>query len=344
VIKKRGRFYWLDFRIGKRRIRRSLGTDEHGLALDRARQIKEQLLLESQQSGTSFDTFARKYLDWAWVNKPASANREQQRIEMIRAFLKEHNLSFLEEINPWHIENLKAWLKARGRSGATINRYLQLLRGMFYKAIDWEIIKGPNPVRKVKFFKEAAEKRLLKPEEIEKILAVAKEISEKPYSLLQARFYDILLFAMNTGMRKSEILNLKWKDISPGVARVIGKGNKARIVPLNETARQIIERQPRRDEYVFYIPNRHQPDLFRRTTQYIKKKTGIDFHFHLLRHYFASTLLARGVDIITVAELLGHSRASTSLIYSHTSLERKASAVATLDTLPDTGRGTYVEN
>ena len=152
---------------------------------------------------------------------------------------------FLEDITPYHIEQLKAELKKTGLikdpekakelSKATVNRYLQILRGMFYKAIDWEIYKKPNPVKKVRFY------------------------------------------------------------------------------------------------YVFDIPNRHQQDLFRRTTKRIQKLTGIPFHFHLLRHYFASSLVEKGVDLLTVSEILGHSKTMVSLGYVHTDMERKRRAVELLN-------------
>jgi len=60
----------------------------------------------------------------------------------------------------------------------------------------------------------------------------------------------------------------------------------------------------------------------RRTFNQIKKRTGIDFHLHLLRHYFATSLIEKGVDLITVAAILGHSKLTTSLIYSHTDREK----------------------
>jgi integrase len=111
---------------------------------------------------------------------------------------------------------------------------------------------------------------------------------------------------------------------------VKGKGNRTRTVPLNTAARAIVERQQRKSPYVFPIENREQQDLFRRTVLQVRKKTGIPFHFHLCRHYFATTLLERGVDIVTISSILGHSKMMTSLLYSHTDKEKKAKAVELL--------------
>jgi integrase len=69
----------------------------------------------------------------------------------------------------------------------------------------------------------------------------------------------------------------------------------------------------------------------RRTIGQIRKATGIDFHFHLLRHFFTTALLEKGVDFVTIGSLLGHSKITTSLIYSHTDRERKKRALELLE-------------
>ena len=158
-----------------------------------------------------------------------------------------------------------------------------------------------------------------------------REIRKKPQSPVQKIFYDLVVFALNTGMRKAEILNLEWKNIKEDEATVRGKGDMRRTVPLNRAVQEVLNRQPKRSNYVFDIPNRNQGDLFRRTVNQIKKKTGIDFHFHLLRHSFTTSLLEKGVDFVTIGSLLGHSKITTSLIYSHTDREKKSKAVKLLE-------------
>jgi len=330
-ISRHGKIFWLDIRIKGKRIRRSLKTENRNEALARYAPVREKLLEKHLGEKVKFSDFCKKYLDWAWSSKPASALREQQRLRKIQDFLKDLGIVYLEDITPYHIEQLKAELKKRKLSNATINRYLQILRGMFYRAIDWETYKKPNPLKKIRFYREERTIKALSGKDIRRVLDAAKNISASPRSPLQKIFYDICMLAMNTGMRKSEILDLKWKDIKGDEVKIIGKGSKRRTVPLNSTARGIIERQPKKDEHVFDISNRHQPGLFRRTIGHIKKKTGIDFHFHLLRHYFTTKLIEKGIDFVTVGELLGHSKISTSLIYSHTNKERKKKAVSLLE-------------
>lgn len=338
MIKKHGSLYWLDIRVDGKRVRRSLKTGEQGLALERAREIERELKAP-KALGVDIHEFSLKYLDWAWNTKPASADQESRRMKKILEFFDDQDIRTLSDVTPYHLEQLRAWLKSRKvkvgdkevdrtRSQATLNRYMQLIRGMFYKAIDWEIYKGPNPVKKVKFFREDRAIKPLSHDEAKAVLEACRQIgARKGASSLQKGFADLVEFAYNTGMRKSEILDLQWKDIKSWEATIKGKGNRTRSVPLNAAARAIVERQQKRTPYVFPIENREQQDLFRRTVIQVRKKTGVPFHFHLCRHYFATTLLERGVDIVTISSILGHSKMMTSLLYSHTDREKKKRAV-----------------
>jgi len=326
-ISKHGKIFWLDIRVKGKRIRRSLRTENRNEALARYAPLREKLLEKHLGEKVKFSDFCQKYLDWAQSSKPASAPREEQRLGKIRNFFQGLEIVYLDEVTPYHIEQLKTELKARRLSRATINRYLQILRGLFYRAIDWEIYKKPNPLKKIRFYKEERTIHALSGRDMNRILDAAKNISASPASPLQKVFYDLCILALNTGMRKSEILDLEWKDIKGDEVEIIGKGSKRRAVPLNSTARGVIERQPKKNEHVFDLSNRHQADLFRRTIGQVRKKTGVDFHFHLLRHSFTTRLIEKGIDFVTVGELLGHSKISTSLIYSHTDKERKRKAV-----------------
>jgi len=330
-ISKHGRVWWLDIQVKGQRIRRSLGTTNRNEALARFNPLRERLIEKYSGERVLFSDFCEKYLEWAWSSKPFSALREEQRLRKIQKFFSGLNIVYLDDITPYHIEQLKAKLKNDGSARSTTNRYLQILRGMFYKAIDWETYKKPNPLKKIKFYKEVSPVDSLTSEQVKRILTEASRIASKPLSPVQRVFHSIIILAINTGMRKSEILNLKWKDIRTDTVRIKGKGDKLRIVPLNETSLAVITKQPRRDEYVFDIPNRHQPDLFRRTILRIRSKTGISWHFHQLRHYFTTKLIENSVDFITIGSLLGHSSRMTTLIYGHTDKDKMKKAVDLLE-------------
>lgn len=333
AITKHGRYFWLDIRIKGKRIRRSLRTENRNEALARYAPLREKLLEKHLGKKVRFSEFCEKYLDWAWQSKPASALREQQRLRIIQDFFDKLGTVpiFLDDITPYHIEQLKAELNTRNLSKATMNMYLQILRGMFYKAIDWEVYDKANPLKKIRFYKRDSTIQPLSKADIARVLEAAKIVSENPRSPFQRLFYDLVVFALNTGMRKSEVLNLKWKDMKDDEVTVKGKGDKIRTVPLNKTALQVINRQPRREGFVFDIANRNQPNVLWRAVERIRSMTGIDFHFHLLRHSFCSLLVEKGVDFVTIGSILGHSSVAMSLIYSHTDKERKKIAVEKLD-------------
>lgn len=303
------------------------------MAIEKAKELQEKL--GTAHGNIRFDEFSTKYLEWAWSSHPASAKGEELRLHKIIQFFVSHNVVYLSDVTPYHLEQLKAKLIADGRAKATINRYLQLVRGMFYRAIDWEMYHKANPLRKVRFYREEPCRRLLTQDEVKRIIEAAEAIAAKPRSRLQRVFPDMIRLAVNTGLRKSEILNLRWSDVRGDKITVKGKGERTRTVPLNDEARRVIERQTRRDAFVFGAPPMDLTSTFRRTVEGIRKGAGLDWHFHLLRHYFGSTLLAQGVDIVTVGSLLGHSRITTSLIYAHTDERRRREAVLGLSRVED---------
>jgi site-specific recombinase XerD len=110
-----------------------------------------------------------------------------------------------------------------------------------------------------------------------------------------------------------------------------GRAIKSVWSRLIEQLGEVIGRQQKRDAYIFDVPNRDQHDLMRRTVATISKNTGIDWHFHMLRHTFATRLIEKGVDFVTLAEILGHSKYTISLIYGHTTTDRMRSAVEVLE-------------
>lgn len=331
MIKKHGPVYWLDVRIAGKRHRCSLHTDEHQLAIERARDITANLKRGVRSHDIPIKAIISQYHEWAKVQKPASAREEKYRLDTMFNYFSKAGLEYLGDITPFHIEQMRSAFLEGGKSRATVNRYCALLRSLFYRAIDWEIYRGQNPLRKVKFFREKPEVRALTDDETKRIIEAARAVAAEPQSAVQKIIPDIIELALMTGLRKSEILGLRWRDVRDDVLEIRGKGDKRRLVPLNGRAQAIVAAQPRAGEFVFDICNRHQPDLMRRTIRQVSKRSGVPFHLHLARHTFATRLLAAGIDIVTIAEMLGHSSTMTALLYSHSTPDRKKRAVAALE-------------
>lgn len=145
----------------------------------------------------------------------------------------------------------------------------------------------------------------------------------------QQDFKDLIIFAVNTGLRQGELVNLRFKQIDFKGRTVIldnqfhiTKSKKVRTVPLNETAYNIIHKRytGNDDCYVFTLngDNIKQDYVVHKFKQYVID-AGINpkLHFHSLRHTFASWLVQRGVSIFKVSKLLGHADVSTTQIYAH---------------------------
>lgn len=276
----------------------------------------------------TFDEFGKRYMVHAKANK-RSWLRDQQMLEHLKKFFGTERQ--LTDITPAEIEGYK--LHRRGKvSGSTVNRELALLKRMFNLAIDWELFRDLNPVRKVKFFKELnTGTRVLRPEEDGMLFRNAA-----PY------LQDLIRFDLNTGLRRGELFTLKWSDVKleENILNVFApKTQKTRAVPINSDARRVLDAWAlgRKSEFVFYNYETGKPfvDLKAGLALACRKAGITGVTWHTFRHTFASRLVSRGVDIVTVQQLLGHSAISVTMRYTHTNLDSKHAAVAKLEGFGD---------
>jgi integrase len=144
---------------------------------------------------------------------------------------------------------------------------------------------------------------------------------------------NVILFALHTGMRRSEILNIMWKDVdfNRRLLRVEKtKNNEKRSIPMSNTVYELLKSINIRDisGRVFPLNVYALKDGFDRAV----KKAGIkDFHFHDLRHTFATRLVQNGIDIYRVKELLGHKTITMTMRYAHHYSESLRHSVEVLD-------------
>jgi integrase len=176
------------------------------------------------------------------------------------------------------------------------------------------------------------------PENNRRLRYLSKEECQALINSCEPHLKPIVVVALNTGMRKGEILNLKWEnvDLRHGfILLEITKNNERREILINETLKNCLQSITRRLDvpYVFYDKATGKPykDV-RRSFATACRRAGIrDFRFHDLRHTFASHLVMAGVDITTVKELLGHKSLTMTLRYAHLAPSHKVKAVGVLD-------------
>lgn len=213
-------------------------------------------------------------------------------------------------------------------SPATVNRYIASLSSAFSAAVrDWGWIDD-SPVRKVRKLTEPRGRvRFLSDEERERLLNACRE-SENPY------LYTVVVLALATGMRRSEILNLKWHDVDVQESRITlrdTKNGERRVVSLSSVTEELLRRlaakQPPHAEHVFPSSRRRRfgrkyedPIDIRNAWDRALGRAGIDdFRFHDLRHSAASYMAMNGASALEIADVLGHKTLAMVKRYSHLS-------------------------
>lgn len=150
---------------------------------------------------------------------------------------------------------------------------------------------------------------------------------------------SIIMTLYGSGLRVSELVNLKWKDLEldNNVAWVrAGKGRKDRMILLSENMSKTFKHMQKDSEYTFAGPNgKLTPRNIQKLVSNAAKIANLNKKVtpHTLRHSFATHLLEAGNDIRVIQELLGHSNLQTTQIYTHISSEQKRKVKSPLDQL-----------
>ncbi len=232
------------------------------------------------------------------------------------------------------------WCRRRGRSRRTVARKLSAAR-TFFRYLHLEDHIPSNPTRAVRA--PRVDRRLpghLTLPDVRTVFEVA-ETRAAENTLSGSRSLVILELLYGSGLRLSELhaLDLDALDRRRGLVRVLGKGNKERVVPVTEAALRALERyEARRNEALAgaggggdgtalllnargrRLSRRSIQEAVRRSLQAASGARGLSAH--ALRHSFATHLLEGGADLMAVKELLGHVSLSTTQIYTHTTKER----------------------
>jgi integrase len=253
--------------------------------------------------------------------------------------------------------------KSRDISRSTVNRDVSALRAALARAVEWGTLSA-MPLGKVKRSAEDenAVVRYLSDEEEARLRASLikrdgarrgaresanawrreRRYEEWPaYGVYTDHLTPLVLLGLNTGLRRGELLRLRWRevDLQRRILTVRGEGAKSgqtRHVPLNSEATQVLKSwRPAAfdsDWCVFGGPESSTPlvAIKKGWAGVLKAATVNRFRFHDLRHTFASKLVMAGVDLNTVRELLGHKSIAMTLRYAHLAPEHKAAAVETL--------------
>jgi integrase len=210
-------------------------------------------------------------------------------------------------------------VRNRVRSSASVNRYMASLSSVFKVANEeWGWISD-TPVRSVRKLKEPRGRiRFLSDTERGVLLKSCKESNS-------VHLYRVVMIALATGMRRGEILNLKWGDVDLDTGKMVireSKNGEVRVVYVTELALQELRKHAQehmfQTQWVFPNKNVNGPASISHSWNMAVNRAGIDnFKFHDLRHTAASYLAMNGASLAEIAEILGHKTLAMVKRYAH---------------------------
>ena len=328
----RGKSYYYNFYYEGKRYNEKIGQVSKSVAQEKLN-IKRSEVIRGEWKPKavkiSFDKFKEQYLEFSLSNKRAgTAKRDVVSLKPLQKFF---GGKFISEINPFLIEKYKQRRKEDGVSARTVNVELACLRHMFNMAMKWGKAQK-NPVSEVRLFKEPEGKdRILSPEEEVRLFDAIRS------SKRTLHLEPIVVTALATGMRKGEVLNLKWSNVDLANRLIIVEGTKSghiRKIPMNSRLTEALSNAKKinHGENVF-VNERGEPyKSFRTSWDHVLERAKIeDLTFHSLRHTFGSRLGMAGVDVKTIQELMGHRDIKMTMRYSHPTPEHKRNAVELLN-------------
>ncbi|HSE58524.1 MAG TPA: site-specific integrase [Nitrospiraceae bacterium] len=335
ALYKRGEVWWMRFSYQGKQVRRSTEVTDKKLAKRIYDKVLGQIAEGKWFERTVGEDKTVKQLLERYLTDHSARNKASMTYRRDKSLANHLLASFgdltLVQVRPAFLAEYKARRRKEEASPKTINSELTLLSHAFELAMkEWEWANH-NPVKKVSREKvHNLIERWLTPEEEKRLLEASP-----------TWLREIILFAIHTGLRQSEILNLQWDrvDLFRRTITLLEQKNRCKdTLPVNATALEILKARARvrsaSTEYVFHNEAHHRRDardLLRAFYPAMKKAKIERFRFHDLRHTFATRLVQAGVDLYTVQKLGRWKTISMVMRYAHHHPESLRAGIEVLD-------------
>lgn len=273
-----------------------------------------------------------------WLSGYVMTNNRPKEIQQKQSVLSNHILPILgnqrlDAINAEQIEQYKAAKITDGLHPKTVNNHLIIIHRCLTTAKEWSLLKD---VPRVKMLKMADPPfKYLSHDEVGRLLAV----------IPQGLWYAMTLIAVRTGLRYSELSALKWEDIDLvrgeiTVRRTIVEGhegstknNRIRHIPMTREVKEKLIKMGKGTEYIFSLNGK--PVWYKTARLWLQKYCKFAnvqiVGWHVLRHTFASHLVASGAPLVAVQKLMGHADIKMTLRYAHLGQEELRTTINLLE-------------
>ena len=349
IKRGKGYVYQIDYRLNGNRIREIVGSDKNTALLKQAT-VQQDLPLgklnlpNPNRKRISLEALADEFLSTKKGEVRASSlKRYTDYLSPLVAFFKEFFPVQAADVSLIEHKHMREYLDSMqategGWSKKTLNGAIKLYRPFFTYALETKYC-DQNPMTKVKEAKlpGPGKRDFFSDNELEKI-----------WQTVIPHWRHCLEFMVHTGLRKGEMINLTWDNVSvdpkdPKVTMASSedwstKSGKSRVIPLNARAVDILKSQKGQHKtYVFTsrTGKKIHPDEPYNALKKALQKLDLKGDVHKLRHTFGSKLAMLNVDVVAIKELLGHSDLQTTMLYTHSSGEHLRNAVDKLSSQPE---------
>lgn len=347
AIRKIKNSWWADFRFGRKRYRKRSPENSRAGAAAYEASLKTRLARGEEIDGqkeerkiTTFSDFSTKWFDCYVLtnNKPSEQLHK-------KSALHAHLVPFfgktpLADISNQQVEEFKAARLRSGSSEKTVNNLIAILAKCLATAVEWELLEKLPRIKKLKVPPYKFD--FLTKDEQEKLIAAAHGV-----------WREMIIFAVDTGVRLGELAALDWVSVnlckreiairkSFTVKHMLApKSNRERHIPMTQRVYDMLIAREDKIGLIFCIePNR--PLLQNRCLNSLLRicqKAGLrPLKWHTLRHTLATRLISNGGSVKAVQELLGHSDIKTTMRYAHLEPNVLKDTIGILDKLQNFGQ------